>query len=197
MNLLYQFYPSRMRFLILILVLLSGNLMSQPQIYTGINNCEIRMQGIHKEYVFESNHMEARLNTFQKRFEFIIPVETLKPVRDSSDLAMLNEIIGTEPTIILVAELPDDQIDFSEFKGNTPMTMNAQLFLGSFIKEDDLQFNEIQFNGIKIGDNNLEFNFDMFIQGGMVKLINTVRDDILEIEIIGKGNRIVGITSTP
>lgn len=175
-------------------VWLSGVVYAQHA-YTGSNNCLIRIATTVKEYQFSTATMNARLNDVMNRFEFSIPVSSIKSLGDSSDVKVVKSLATGNDTIVIDAALPGDKdpgLDLSYFKGNKPMNLAGEAHIGKFTFEND-----IDFNGMLMGNNqSMAFDFSLFINERASSLVKKEgNEQILEIELAARGDKIIGLTS--
>lgn len=164
------------------------------ELFTGSNQCLIRIETDKKEYQFTTSGMSARLNDVMSRFEFYIPVSAIRSLRDSSDLDFLKGLTRESEGITITAPLPDDkdaELDLSYFKGNKTIQLAGETVIGKFRFEDDFDF-----NGMFMGSNQkMAFNFNIFINARRLTLANVNNEQIIEIELDAKGDKIIGLTS--
>ena len=175
-------------------VWLSGGVYAQ-QAYTGSNSCLIRIATTGKGYQFGTAIMNARLNDVMNRFEFSIPVSSIKSLGDSSDVKFLKSLAAGNDAIVIEAALPDSkdpELDLSCFKGNRPLSLAGEVHIGRFTFEND-----IDFNGLLMGNNqSMAFDFSLFINQRASSLAKKEgNEQILEIELAARGDKIIGLTS--
>lgn len=165
------------------------------QLATGRNQCMIRIETENKTYQFNTNAMSARLNAAMNRFEFMISINAIQPLRDSSDIEFINGLANGKETIVINASLPDDKdgaLDLSYFRGNKFISLAGEMMMGKYRFEDD-----VDFNGMLIGINNqiMAFNFNLFINARRLTLDKINNERIIEIELDAKGDRMIGLTA--
>jgi hypothetical protein len=162
---------------------------------TGRNQCVIRIVTDSKVYQFNTREMSATLSTAMNRFEFTIPINTIQTLRDSGDIEFIKGLANGRETIIINAVLPDDKdgvLDLSYFRGNKFIQLAGEMMMGKYKFED-----EVDFNGLLIGGSNqiMAFNFNLFINARRLTLDRINNEQIVEIELDAKGDRIIGLTS--
>jgi hypothetical protein len=161
----------------------------------GSNQCVIRIGTDNRTYQFSTNAMAARLNAAMNRFEFTMPISAIQCLRDSGDIAVLKGLTGGRETITINAALPDDkdgELDLSYFRGNKFIQLAGEMMMGKYKFEDDFDF-----NGMLIDRNNqiMAFNFNLFINARRLTIDRINNEQIIEIELDAKGDKIIGLTS--
>jgi len=147
-----------------------------------------------KVYRFTTNDMSARLNDAMHCFEFVIPVSSFKSLQDSTDINFLESFSAGNDVIMITTSLPDDkdaQLDLSHFKGNRSIELGGELKIGDLTFEDD-----IDFNGLLMASNQgMAFDFQLFVNTRRMILKKINGEQIVEIELGARGDKIIGLTS--
>lgn len=175
------------KILIIVFTLLANYTYSQ-QLFTGGNECRIRILTDKKEYEFVTRKLEARVNNALERFEFMIPVETIRAMRDSADIDFIRAL--TQGSAIEVnAALPGNQVDYSFLKTSNTIDLPGELKIGSLRFHDDVEF------GGSMPADKLYFNLQLYLREGNRYLAQVNNEHILEIELGARGDRMVGLSS--
>ncbi|HEY9004893.1 hypothetical protein [Ohtaekwangia sp.] len=156
--------------------------------YTGANECRIRILTNKKDYEFVSWRLEARLNDALERFEFTIPAGSIRSLRDSADMVFIQSMIAGSNAIQLNAALPG-QIDFAFLKTKQVTDLPGELKIGSYRFED-----EVTFGGAMPVDK-LYFNIQLYLREASKYLATVNGEQVMEIEVAAKGDKMVGLTS--
>jgi hypothetical protein len=163
------------------------------QNFTGARSAQLRIVTDQNVYEFTSRDMDGRLNDVLKRFEFIIPFNTMKALHGTNDLQFLRNFANGNETIKINASLPDDkspELDFSFFKGNKTIALGSEIIMGTLIICDDIDFNGMLMNG----DQDIIFNFTVILTERELSFMKVGEEKILEMEITAKGDKISGLT---
>jgi hypothetical protein len=166
---------------------------SYGQNFTGARSVQLRIVTDQNVYEFTSKDMDARLNDVQKRFEFVISYKKMKSLHGTNDLQFLQNFANGTENILINASLPDDnspELDFSFFKGNKSIALRSEIIMGVLIVYDGIDFNGMLMNG----DQDMIFNFTVFLTERELSFMKVGEDRILEIEITAKGDKISGLT---
>lgn len=174
--------------LIIVFTLLASYSYSQ-QLFTGGNECRIRILTDKKEYEFVTRRLEARVNNALERFEFMIPVETVRSLRDSADVDFIRALTQGSAAIELTAALPGNQVDYSFLKTSNTIDLPGELKIGSLRFHDDVEF------GGSMPVDKLYFNLQLYLREGNRYLAKVNNENILEIELGARGDRMVGLSS--
>jgi hypothetical protein len=176
------------KILIIIFTMLASYSYSQ-QLFTGGNECRIRILTDKKEYEFVTHSLEARVNNALERFEFMIPVETIRALRDSSDLDFIQALTQGTAAIEITAAFPGNQVDYSFLKTSNTVGLPGELKIGSLRFHDDVEF------GGSMPADKLYFNLQLYLREGNHYLAQVNNEHILEIELAARGDRMVGLSS--
>jgi len=166
---------------------------SYGQDYTSGRRMQLQMVTDKEEYEFISNDMDGRLNDVQQRFEFIIPVNSMKSLKYSSDLDFFKNFMKGNETIMIYVFLPEDKnpdLDFSFFKGNKSITLAAEIKIGTLSIRNEIDFNGMLMNG----DQSMAFNFFITLNEKELSFTKVGKEKILKLEITARGDRITGLT---
>jgi hypothetical protein len=167
---------------------------SAQQTFVGRNSLVIQIETNKKVYRFNTNDLRARLNGIMNRFEFIVPLNSFKSMEDSTDIDFLKSLCIGNDVILITASLPGDkdaQLDLSQFKGNRSVALAGELKIGSLLFDDN-----IDFNGLLMGQNqNMAFDFQLFVNTRKMMLKEINKEQIIEIELGARGDKIIGLTS--
>jgi hypothetical protein len=189
-----HFIPEK-RLLLLTIISVLPAAVSAQRSYTGSNQCQIRIETDSKEYQFTTSAMRARLNDAMDRFEFLIPLNAVHGVGDSSYVDFLKRMVGESENIIVNAALPNDKdggLDLSYFKGNQSIPLAGEMMMGKFKFEDDFDFNGML---MAVDNQSMAFNFSMFINARGLTIDHVNNQKLMEIELSAKGDKIIGLTS--
>jgi hypothetical protein len=181
-----------MKQIILFVFLQTLSVFCSGQDYTGAIGIQLRILTDQREYVYESQNVDGRLNDLDERFEYLIPINSIKAKGDSSDLNFIDRWLEGN-NIVINASLPVDKspdLDLSYFKGNKVIKLAGEIKLDSRVFKDDIEFNGILTNG----GQGLIFNFNVFLNERELSLMQVGTEKILEIEITAKGDKISGLT---
>jgi hypothetical protein len=176
------------KLLSVIFILVSVHAYSQST-FTGANECRIRILTDKKHYECITRQLEARINNSLERFEFVIPVESICALNDSSDLAFIRRLAEGSSAIRINAELPGNQIDFSFLKTKPTTNLPGELVIGKLHFEEDVAF------GGSMPADKLYFNFRFYLREGNRSLAQIDNENIIEIELAARGDKMVGLTS--
>jgi hypothetical protein len=167
---------------------------SAQQAFLGSNSVTIRIDTNMKVYRFTANDMSARLNEARDSFEFLIPISSFKSLQDSTDINFLESFSAGNDVIMITVSLPDDkdaQLDLSHFKGNRSVDLAAELKIGALTLEDD-----IDFNGLLMASNQrMAFDFQLFVNTRKMIMKKINDEQIIEIELGARGDKIIDLTS--
>lgn len=176
------------KILIIVFTLLANYTYSQ-QLFTGGNECRIRILTDKKEYEFVTRKLEARVNNALERFEFMIPVETIRSLRDSADIDFIRTLAQGSAAIEINASLPGNQVDYSFLKTSNTIDLPGELKIGSLRFHNDVEF------GGSMPVDKLYFNLQLYLREGNRYLAQVNDEHILEIELAARGDRMVGLSS--
>ncbi|HEX5171858.1 MAG TPA: hypothetical protein VFW11_21915 [Cyclobacteriaceae bacterium] len=167
-------------------LLVSFPILSRSQGYTGANDCYLRILTDHKLYEFRSRALEARLNGSLNRFEFMIPIDSIFAVKDSTDLDFLYAMADVKDYLIINASIPDSGIDLSYFKGNATVNLSGEIIIGDYYFKDDASL-----KGMVVEESNiLNFDLQVFLRRSTNALARIGDENIIEVEVSARGNRI-------
>ena len=184
-----------MRLHVLLLCLFCPPTISHAQqINTGRNTCVIRIQTEAAEYQFVTRDMNGRLNEALGRFEFHLPVKTIKSLGDASQLDLFRAFANGAETVDINITLPEDkdpELDLSYFRGNKSINLPGQVIIGKLLFEDDTDFNGLLMNN----NQTLVFDFDLFSNTRQSSLQKIGDEQVIGIEIAARGDKILGLTN--
>jgi hypothetical protein len=127
------------------------------------------------------------------RFEFTIPLGSIRSQSDSSDVNFLKTFAQGSDAIVINALLPGDkesELDLSYFKGNKAMNLAGEIRIGKFTFGDDMAF-----NGILMGENQeMAFDFTVFLDESTSFAMDKVdNEQILELKLTARGDKMIGL----
>lgn len=184
---------SKVRCLVLVLILVSNTMLAQSY-YSEGNALAINITTATRGYAFETTCMSARLNNEKGRFEFEIPLATIKSKGDASDLAFLKRIMQGGNSIVLEASIPycDDAVsDISYLTAFPSIQIIAEVHLGKFHMINDLLLCDIKV----VEDHYLRFDFDCFINTRSIPMDKLVGEKIREIRLEAEAVTLIAVSS--
>ena len=162
--------------------------------YTGRNSCLIEIVTTRADYRFTADNMSARLNNALGRFEFSIPLSTVRSTEDSTALQYLNMLAVPGDAITINAALPDnkdEELNLALFKGNDSFLLPGEIRMGRYTFD-----NRITFKGMLMGgDQKMAFDFRVFLTTPASLLPMYGNEAVSEIKISALGDKIIGLTS--
>lgn len=162
--------------------------------HTGRNSCLIEIVTTRADYRFTVDNMSARLNNALGRFEFSIPLSTVRSTQDSTALQFLNILTTPGDAININAVLPDSKdeaLNLALFKGNNSVLLPGEIRMGRYTFD-----NGITFKGMLMGgDQKMAFDFRVFLTTPASFLPMYRNEAISEIKISALGDKIIGLTS--
>lgn len=122
-----------MKFLLFIMpvLLLSSKITAQQGIYNASNEIFIEFIGDDVPLEFTSSHFASRLVKGDTQFEFVLPLNTVRPVNNIKDIQIFEAIFPPEPELLLylTAEIPESPLNLMEFNASEDFVLDGVLTL--------------------------------------------------------------------
>jgi hypothetical protein len=131
--------------------------------YTLTRRAELSLLGDTKSYGYTVDQMEGRFNRKLSRFEFRLPLEAVRPVRNAADLLVFKSVFLNNPEeafqpadfVQLWVYMPENTRNFDNFRNARTITLEADFVVNGNVYRTPVAMNLFYSAGI------LKYGLDM------------------------------------
>lgn len=131
--------------------------------YTITRNAELSLLGDTKSYGYTVDQLEGRFNRKLSRFEFRLPLGSVRPVRSAADLLVFKSVFLNNPDdafeaadlLQLWVYMPENTRNFDNFRNARTVTLDAEFVVNGNVYRTPVAMNLFYSAGI------LKYGLDM------------------------------------